>query len=265
MTQPVEAPGPVDPAAHLQAAHLARETYTESLAAIRADERISDLERAERIAQAHGQFGHALDYLAADLTAARRTRLAHVEQQLPIGPQIPDDTSQADRTVLLAAFRGHQEQARTADVETLAQRLTDAVAFGDSIAEKAIVTHLLATPGHAGHQELVRQWADTVAARGGPDHRPVLVERRDLRTRLDGTELSAEAEAESRAFSRRMRPAPPPELADLDRLRYEAAQRQQAQRLGVTVPVPRPGDTRRPARIHRPGGPYSRPVRALGE
>jgi hypothetical protein len=199
-----------DPALTNARAHVA--AYVEAEAGIRADNRISELERAERLHRAHKELDAQLLHQWRDLTARRAARLAAVEKvTLPFGPG-PDieQASPADRTVLLAAWRDAYEKATSARHADRREQLAASARWGDHVAVRAILTAM----DHSGDHVAVAEWAKT--------HRPHLVniirERVDLRTKLAGHDRSVDSAWTAQAFRL---PTPPVTDHELRRLRED--------------------------------------------
>lgn len=172
-------PAPLDPAQAdpaVVAGQTVQTTYPGKIDAIRNDPALSDLAKAEAIAQAYADHGAELQRLAEDLHGRRVTRLTHLQGQIPSGPGIPADASQADAAVLQATFRAHLDAARHASPDERQQMLTDALRFGDDTQLRAVLT----AGQDLGHTKLVDQWAD---ASGKTD---LLAEIRALNAEIAG-------------------------------------------------------------------------------
>ncbi|MFI8106282.1 hypothetical protein [Streptomyces sp. NPDC086023] len=167
---------PNDDPDHL-AARQSRAAFATRADEIRANPQWSDSYKAEQLATAYGE--HAAEIAAAyeRVNERRRARLAYLDSLVPSGPGIPDDASAADRAVLMAAFRGALEQARTASREQRPQLLAEAARYGDDSMQRALLQHA----SEAGDAHLVDGWvAEKHGLRGYSD------ERRSLRNALDG-------------------------------------------------------------------------------
>lgn len=207
-----------DPA--LATAAAATRDYQARAEQIRADPHMTDLEKAETLDRMHRDLDATLAAAWADLQARRAARLQVIEQlSLPFGDPGPDvrDASPADRAVLLAAWRDAYQDALHATRDARRRTLEEAGRWGDTLGVRAVLT----AAEHAGDLDTVRNW---IAA-----NRPHLIdlinERFDLRAKLHGHDLGTDLTWTMAAF--RM-PPPPPERADLARLRAEAATRQHA-------------------------------------
>lgn len=143
-TEPPSMPHPnEDP--DFAAARQAKTTYRASVEATRAilPSQTTELARAEKISEAHTAYTNELRAAADRLQARRETRHNWLVAQLPVGHGIADDATPADRTALMAAFRGHYEHAKGLDHAGRAQMLDAADRFGDEPARRAALTAIL--------------------------------------------------------------------------------------------------------------------------
>ncbi|GAA3531358.1 hypothetical protein GCM10022419_008090 [Nonomuraea rosea] len=210
MTEPAPL-GPTrdDPA--VQAAAATQDPYVARLDAIRNDPALSELAKAEQVAEAYDQQMKALTEHATDLHNRRIARLEHLQGSVPTGPGIPTDASQADKAVLSASFRAALDQARAADFDQRRAILADALKFGDDTTLRALLT--------AAHEnsdtKLVDVWADATG------NTPVIAEIRDLHTQMHG--IHAGSSWQSKAFNAPKRPG---EIPNIPILRQRAEQQQ---------------------------------------
>jgi hypothetical protein len=120
--------------------------YADQVATINADQRLSDVGRAERVAKARGDANALIQRHADDLNARRAARIADLQSRLPVGPEIPDDASPADQTVMHAGFRQTLGDARDTAPEHLPAKLAEAEKYGDTTAIRGIMTNALEDP-----------------------------------------------------------------------------------------------------------------------
>jgi hypothetical protein len=125
-----------DPA--IVAGFEAKTSYQGQLAALRANRDTSDGYKAEKIAELYGQVTAQLDQLNEDFNKRRLARWEHLHTLVPTGPDIAEDTSPADRAVLLTAWSNAVEKARAAHPDELAKAYDDARRWGDDLTARAI-------------------------------------------------------------------------------------------------------------------------------
>ncbi|MFE9481462.1 hypothetical protein ACFYNM_23000 [Streptomyces spororaveus] len=166
---------PNDDPDHL-AARQSRATFATRADEIRTNPQWSDPYKAEQLAAAYGEHVAEVAGAYERVNERRRARLAYLDGLVPSGPGIPEDASPADRAVLMAAFRGALEQARTAPREQRGQLLAEAARYGDDAMQRAVLQHA----SDAGDVHLINEWvAETHGVRGYSD------ERRSLRDALN--------------------------------------------------------------------------------
>lgn len=193
---PPAAPDPLLPTKDdpdLLAGAAAKRQYLDALQEIRFIDS-PDISKARTIAAMWTQLNRTL----AGHFEAYRTRVAarhdYLGAKLPVGPGIPDDTSPADRAVLMAAWNNALATARTSTAnparkhhpdgtaDTMsrgrAAMLADAERFGDDTTRRAIITTYL----DEGRWDLVEAWALTQPSEALPEIREWL----DLGKILDG-------------------------------------------------------------------------------
>lgn len=142
-----------DPA--IMASFETKANYRSQLDAIRADPNISDGYKAEKIAALYEQTSARIGELSADFDGRRRARWDELHKLVPSGPDIAEDATPADRTVLLAAWTNTIERARAAHPEELAKAYADARRWGDDLTARAIFV-VAQSEGRSG--EVVRQF-----------------------------------------------------------------------------------------------------------
>lgn len=177
MAAPPPLPHPKDDPA-VRGARLVRDALGDALALLRADPNVTPINRARAVNKAWQRA--AADQAAhwQDLADRRAARLAWVEQNLPIRPDLPASASAADRQVLLAAWKTALDTARAATVEQRAAMLGDAEKYGDDTTRRAV----LAAAVDDSQWPVVEQWAATHNAPAAE----VFAEWRELREAAAG-------------------------------------------------------------------------------
>jgi hypothetical protein len=130
-----------DPA--VVAGREAKSEYERTLAEVRRDVTLSDLERARRISGAYEQLRSRLVAAATDLHQRRVAHLEAIQSQLNVGADIPEGSTPADKAVLMQAFRAALDRARAMDEGQLQTEFRDAIRFGDDQMQRAIETVVL--------------------------------------------------------------------------------------------------------------------------
>ncbi len=153
MTLPAPVPAIPDTPEVLTAQQM-RSDYLQQVAAIRAGSR-DDITKAQHVVAAWQALNEALAVGLQDVLDRRRARVTWLEAQVPWGPDVPDSATDADRAVLLQAFRTVLAEARAATDDELHRLLTDAVAFGDDTGLRAGLTALVERDGG---REKARTW-----------------------------------------------------------------------------------------------------------
>lgn len=165
MTSPLP-PITADPAA--VAAENARNDFFAAAQSIRRDIGINALQEAEQINEAWTAANAELVRLFADLQARRQARLEVVERTVPLGPPVTDDTTPADRIVIMQAWRAALSTARQAVAASLASpedkrwgntleaMLDDSERFDDEVQRRAVLTAAY----EQGRTNLIRSWTD---------------------------------------------------------------------------------------------------------
>jgi|GEM_PF-5663200 hypothetical protein len=121
----------------------AQSEYERTLADVRRDVTLSDLERARKISAAYEQLRTKLVAAAADLHQRRVAHLEAIESRVSLGADIPEGSTPADKAVLMQAFRASLDRARAMNETQLAAEFRDAVRFGDDQMQRAIETIVL--------------------------------------------------------------------------------------------------------------------------
>lgn len=135
-------------------AQAVHDTFDEELQRIRQDFTTTDLAKAQEITKT---WRAANDQIAAawqDLTARRQARRDELQKVLPVGPNLPDGISPADKAVLQQAFRASLTEARNATTDELQPMFRDALKFDDDLVIRAVLTTLV----ERGRTDLVRAW-----------------------------------------------------------------------------------------------------------
>jgi hypothetical protein len=133
-----------------------RAAFTAQAAKIRGDSNLSDIAKAEAVTNAWDASNAELARLYDDLQSRRRTRLAVLEKLVPVGPNIPADSSPADATVLRQAFRAALTEARDASPDRKIELLADAEKFDDDNLRRAVTTAAF----EQSQTQVVRRWTD---------------------------------------------------------------------------------------------------------
>jgi hypothetical protein len=158
ITPPTTGPAPMpDPNSDpdILAGRQTQQTYLTAVQKIRGNFQTSDLAKAEALNTAYTEYVNALQASRDHLNARRRARLDFLEQQLPVGPGIPDDATPADRAVLMAAFRTAYDRAMATDRVGRARMLGDAEKFDDDAARRGTLTAVM----EASDVNTLRDWA----------------------------------------------------------------------------------------------------------
>jgi hypothetical protein len=138
-------------------------TFTQQAQAIRADFGITDVIKAEKITALWESANTTLSGLWQDLQARRQARVKELQATIPIGPDIPPNTTPADEAVLRQSWRAVLAQAQGADPAALQRMYAEAQRFGDDAMMRAVLT--VATDGaRPDHFDIVRSWAETNGA-----------------------------------------------------------------------------------------------------
>lgn len=132
-------PHPNDDPAN-QRARQVKAQYAQDLSAIQTDATVTPLERARRARDLHEKASAELAGAWEDVTRRRQARMESLQAQLPLGPQIPEGTSPADKAVMMASFQSALDWAREAELPQVARRLDDAEKYGDDMSARAIAT-----------------------------------------------------------------------------------------------------------------------------
>lgn len=178
-TQAAPAPLPLvreDPS--IVAGYEVQNQYTAAAQAARAAFGLTDIQRAEGILRAWKTASDQLAVLYRDLQQRRHTRAEWIEAQLPIGPGIPADASDADRAVLMSAFNTARAVAGAATADQRTRMLNDAERFGDDVTKRAVLT----TSIDDNQWDLVDRWAEMHS----PETGALLKEWVALQEALDG-------------------------------------------------------------------------------
>ncbi len=176
-TEPKPLP-PIKDDPSVQAGYQIQQQYPRDLEIARGDRSVTDIQRAANVIRLWKDTAQKLADLYADLQNRRVARNDWLEQQIPAGPGIPDDTTPADKTVLLAAFNNALTKAREADAPQRLAMLHDAQRFGDTAAVRAVVTAAL----DDSQWQVIDPWAQQYA----PDTAAHFTEWKAMRTVLAG-------------------------------------------------------------------------------
>ena len=153
MTQPLP-PAAQDPS--VIRGYAVRQEWLAGIQRINADQRITDLVKAEQIAALWTKCNDELVSLYGDLQARQRARIAALDKVVPLGPAIPVGASAADTVVLQQAFRATLAEARNADSDGLRSMLADAEKFEDDNLQRAVLT----AAAERADINLVRAWTE---------------------------------------------------------------------------------------------------------
>jgi hypothetical protein len=186
MTSPLP-PIQQDPA--YTAAKAAAADYLAAASATRSNFQASDLLKAEQIAAFWEAANSTIVTAWTDLNTRRQARLDYLETLVPVGPNVPANSTPADSAVLHQSFRSALDRARAAAGDAtslggLAAMLADALKFGDDMLLRATLTAAV----DAGMPGIVEEYC---AQRGLTDELTELIALRstlagypDLETRL---------------------------------------------------------------------------------
>lgn len=224
---------PLPPTQHdpaIAAALAVLDTLPKMLDHIRDDDSIAtDLERVEKLAATYDEQAKLVQALHDNLNQRRRSRLAHLEAQVPTGPGVDASMSPADAAVMQTAFRAALKEARAAGGEQRRAMMADALKFGDQTGVRALLT----AARENGDNDLIDVWA------AGTRNQDLVAEIRSLHAQLNGGHEGLMWEVKARNLPRR-----PPEVTALHELRQRKAaedarretEREQrlARRLGVS-------------------------------
>jgi hypothetical protein len=152
MTSPLP-PVPEDPA-FLEGQQV-KATFAEQSQQIREDFGITDVAKAEQITAAWEAANATLAGLWRDLQARREARIDTLEALIPVGPGIPEGSSPADTSVLMAAWRGALARAQEAEPAALNKMFDEAQRFDDDVVLRAVLT--VSRDDFGGG--IVRKWA----------------------------------------------------------------------------------------------------------
>src|SRR4051794_39715584 len=112
MTIPAPLP-PINEIPKVIAADQMRGDYYQQVTAIRSRSG-DDIAKAQHVVAAWQELNAALAVGLEEVLGQRRARAQWLESQVPFGPPVPDSASDADRAVLLQAFRTVLAEARVA-------------------------------------------------------------------------------------------------------------------------------------------------------
>ena len=225
---------PLPPTQHdpaIAAALAVLDTLPKMLDHIRDDDNITtDLERVEKLAATYDEQAKLLQALHDNLNQRRRSRLAHLEAQVPTGPGVDASMSPADAAVMQTAFRAALKEARAAGGEQRRAMMADALKFGDQTTVRALLT----AARENDDNDLIDVWA------AGTRNQDLVAEIRSLHAQLNGSHDGLMWEVKARTLPRR-----PPEVTALQGLREQAATEQArrekerdqrlASRLGISM------------------------------
>ncbi|MGW1039643.1 hypothetical protein [Streptomyces sp. NPDC002547] len=173
MATPPPNPYSVHPNEHPDhlAARQARADFEVKAKEIRDSRAWSDIYKAEKLAGAYQDQVKAIQDAYGRVVAARQARLDHITGLVPSGPGIPDDTSPADRQLLVTAYRSHLAAAQSAKREDRARLLAEAEKYGDDLQARAVLTAAV----DQGDTGLLNDWvARTHDLKGWSDERAQL-------------------------------------------------------------------------------------------
>lgn len=139
------------------AARAAKESFTAAAADIQSDDSRSETWKAERLAHLHEQHVKEVAEAHQRIIERRQARLDYLTALVPSGPGIPEDASEADRSVLIAAFRHALGEVRQAGAaEQRARLLAEAERYGDTAMVRAVLTYA----SEVGELDIVEGWVD---------------------------------------------------------------------------------------------------------
>ncbi len=161
----------------------AKAAHAELVAAIRDDPDRSETARVRDVAATDDTVNAKLDQASADLQQRRQSRHAALERRLPLGPEIPADSSPADTAVLHQLHRGATATAAAMSGPERVAALRRAVRDGDTVMERAVTAVALEDGDHETLGAL---------AQGRPDSglADVLTELSDLRRKITGGDIT---------------------------------------------------------------------------
>jgi hypothetical protein len=145
---------PINETPQVIAAGEIRDEYLQQVAIVR-NRPGDEIAKATTVVALWRETNAALDAGLQDVLAWRAARVAYIESQVPWGPDLPATASDADRAVLLQAWRTLLAEARAATDDELHRTLTDAVAVGDDLALRAGLSALVERDGG---REKARSW-----------------------------------------------------------------------------------------------------------
>lgn len=156
MAIPPPMPHPNDDPDHV-AARASKRTFTEEANKVRSQYiGASDLLEAEKIKTLYDTHVQEIAAAYERLTTRRRTRLEYLESLVPIGPNVPEGTSPADRSVLLKGFREEYGKAKRATAKERAEQLANAERFDDDTLRRGVLTAAMDLSDMA----LIKQWSE---------------------------------------------------------------------------------------------------------
>lgn len=176
MAIPAPLPHPNEDADHL-AARTSKETFVAKAGPIRSNPDASARWKAQQVSNLYDTHLQEIAEAYERLTERRRDRLAYLEGLVPIGPGIPEGTSQADKSTLMRAFRDAWERAQDTDSAGRARMLADAERFDDDEVRRAVLTFAV---DHA-EETILRGWTERHV-----DQEGYLGEVRQLREAIAG-------------------------------------------------------------------------------
>ncbi|MDX2703953.1 hypothetical protein PV350_13935 [Streptomyces sp. PA03-6a] len=210
---------PQDQDPDVQSARQAQATYIDSVRRARENWEASDLFKARQVADAYTTYLAALQDAWDRLQARRQARLDWLETQVPTGPGIPEGTSPADRSVLMAAFRAAYDRAMDSDRDGRVRLLSDAERFNDDAGRRGTLTAIV----DLSEINSIRDWAQTHLTTAG-----YLDEVRDLREAIACRSTRSDHRLAQQAFTAVRAPQEVRELPQIERL-AEAARARQAE------------------------------------
>ncbi len=171
-----------DDAAVIKAGQV-KAAHAELVAAIRDDPDRSETARARDVAATEDSINSQLDQASADLQQRRQSRHAALERRLPLGPEVPADSSPADAAVLHQLHRAAVASAAAMSGPERVAALRRAVRDGDSTMERAVTAVALEDGDHAVLGALAQARPDSGLA-------DVLTELSDLRRKITGGDIT---------------------------------------------------------------------------
>lgn len=184
-TKPAEPPQlpPINEDPAILAGQEIQRVYSGEMQAARQDHTRTEIQRAEAVLRVWKTNNDRLAELYQDLQTRRTARADWIEQQLPIGPGIPTDTTRADKAVLQAAFNTALTAARAANDNQLADMLADAERFDDDTKRRAVFTAAI----DQSRWNIINAWTQTHA----PDTGALLTEWKGLKSDIAGRSISS--------------------------------------------------------------------------